>query len=100
MIDIEKNGQELLITVEGRLDMNTAPEFDRLVVENCEGMTSSTVDLSGCPYISSAGIRSILSLQKKMIRAGGDIVVTNIAAPVMKVFEDTGLCGLLTLMKR
>lgn len=91
-----QNGTELTIAVAGRLDTTTAPELDAAVKSSTEGLTSLIFDLSALEYISSAGLRVLLSAQKIMNKQGS-MVVKNANETVSEVFEVTGFSDILTI---
>ena len=93
-VKIDKNGSETTIQVKGRVDATTAPELDNKVNENIEGISKLIFDFKDMEYISSAGLRVILSAQKKM-NTQGDMVVKNVSEDVMEVFEITGFLDFL-----
>ena len=95
---IEKNrqGAELTVSLEGRLDTLSAPEFEAVVRKELEGVESFTLDLKKLQYTSSAGLRVILLAQKAMNKQGR-MILKNVAEGVMEVFEMTGLADLLTI---
>lgn len=95
---IEKitNGKELTIKVEGRLDTVTAPELEKEVKESVQGVEVLVFDLAGLDYISSAGLRVVLSAQKIM-NAQGKMIVKNVNEAVMEIFEITGFTDVLTI---
>ncbi len=97
-MNITKNrdGEKLLVQVEGRIDTVTAPEFESFMKENLEGVTDLTLDLSSLEYISSAGLRRILQTQKQMNRQG-KMVVENVNETVSEIFEVTGFSDILTI---
>ena len=95
-IKITRNGQDLIIMVEGRLDTTTAPELEKTICENLEGVETLVLDLENLVYISSAGLRILLSAQKKMQQLG-NMIVKNVQADVMEVFEMTGFADILTI---
>ena len=86
-----RNGEELQISIEGRLDTNTAPEFESLLENNYSGVTSLTIDCEKLIYISSAGLRVLLSAHKRM---KGAMKLTNVGELVMEVFEMTGFADI------
>ena len=88
------NGDALVIAIEGRLDTTTAPEFENFIKENLSGIKSLTLDCGKLAYISSAGLRVLLSTQKKMKSA---MKLTNVCELVMEVFEMTGFADILTI---
>ena len=95
---IEKNrqGAELSVALEGRLDTVSAPEFEAVVKNELAGVESFILDLKKLQYTSSAGLRVILLAQKAMNKQG-KMVLKNVAEGVMEVFEMTGLADLLTI---
>lgn len=95
---IEKitNGKELTIKVEGRLDTVTAPELEKEVKDSVQGVEVLVFDLAGLDYISSAGLRVVLSAQKIM-NAQGKMIVKNVNEAVMEIFEITGFTDVLTI---
>ena len=88
------NGTELTINIEGRLDTTTAPELEAFVNENGANINSIVLDCKDLMYISSAGLRVLLSTHKKM---GGAMKVTNVCELVMEVFEMTGFADILVI---
>lgn len=95
---IEKNrqGDELNIKLEGRLDTVSAPELDAVVKNELGGVATLILDLKKLQYTSSAGLRVILIAQKTMNKQG-KMILKNVAEAVMEVFEMTGLADLLTI---
>ena len=66
-INKTQNGDNLTIAVEGRLDTVTAPQLESEIRTSLDGITELTLDLSKLEYISSAGLRVLLSAQKAML---------------------------------
>lgn len=93
-----KNGSTLTVIISGRVDTATAPEVDAFVSQNLDGVTSLILDFGGVNYVSSAGLRVLLSLQKKMM-AKGDMKLINVNDAVSDVFEVTGFDEILTYTK-
>ena len=92
----EQNGQELSIALDGRLDTTTSPELEGELKGSLDGITSLTIDLAALDYISSAGLRVLLSAQKTMNKQGS-MVVKNVSEEIMEVFEVTGFSDILTI---
>ena len=92
-----KNGSALTLNVEGRLETTTAPELDAVVKNELDGVTALTLDFSKLDYISSAGLRVLLSAQKLMNKQGGTMTVTGANEIVTEIFEITGFIDILTL---
>ena len=97
-MDIEKHkdGKKLDVKLIGRLDSKTAPELKEVLENNLNDVEEITFDLSELNYISSAGLRIILSTQKTMNKQGS-MKVTNVQDIVMEVFESTGFVDILTI---
>ena len=88
------NGTNLNIALEGRLDTTTAPELEQALKESKDSATELTLDFSKLDYISSAGLRVLLSAHKTMIKKGG-MKVVNVNEVVNEVFEVTGFADIL-----
>lgn len=90
------NGTELTVAVEGRLDTSTAPQLDAALNESIDGMDSLILDFEKLAYVSSAGLRVLLSMQKTMAKRKG-MVVRNVNDTVTEIFEVTGFIDILTI---
>ena len=90
------NGKQLTIALEGRLDTTTAPELEQVLKESLDSVDALTMDFSKLDYISSAGLRVLLSAHKTMSRKGG-MKVTNVNEIVEEVFDVTGFADILTI---
>lgn len=95
-VDINKSENEAIVTVNGRLDTVTAPELEAKLKEIYGTVTLLVFDFSGLEYISSAGLRVLLGAQKVMNKAGR-MIVKNVDAAVMEVFEITGFKDILMI---
>lgn len=95
-IEIKKNNQETIIEVAGRLDTITAPALDKTINEDIGDTKNLVLDVKGMEYISSAGLRVLLSAQKKMQKIGS-MKVTGVCEEVMEVFEMTGFADILVI---
>ncbi len=95
---ITKNaqGEALTIAIEGRLDTTTAPELEAELKSSLDGVTALTFDLKSMQYISSAGLRVLLSAQKTMNKQGS-MVIKNASDDVKEIFEVTGFSDILTI---
>lgn len=97
-VTLEHIGKLLLVTVSGRLDTGTAPQFDaQLAPELAQLRPHIVVDLSGVLYISSAGLRSILQLVKHTGAQGGRFGVFGAAPHIMEVIEISGFPSLMDI---
>ena len=95
-IDKQINGSELTLSLTGRLDTTTAPELEAVIKENITGVTNLVMDFAGLEYLSSAGLRVILSAQKTMNKQG-EMVIRNLNETINEVFEITGFIDILTI---
>lgn len=90
-------GSKLTITLEGRLDTTTAPQLETEIKSSLEGVDSLTLNFEKLEYLSSAGLRVILSAQKIMNKQG-TMVIKNVNETIMEVFEVTGFVDILTIV--
>ena len=88
--------KKLTITLTGRLDTTTAPQLETELKQNISGVEELVLDFSGLEYLSSAGLRVLLSTQKVMNRQG-HMVVRNVNEIIMEIFEVTGFVDVLTI---
>ena len=95
-IEIKKTEEETIIEIVGRLDTITAPALDKTINEDIGDTKNLVLDLKGIEYISSAGLRVLLSAQKKMQKIGS-MKVTGVCEEVMEVFEMTGFADILVI---
>ena len=98
MLNIEKttNASELTVVLRGRLDTTTAPDLEKELKESLDGVTALTIDMTALEYISSAGLRVLLSTQKVMNRQG-TMKVTHVNETIQEIFEVTGFSDILTI---
>ena len=90
------NGTNLEIALEGRLDTTTAPELEQALKDSMDGANALTLDFGKLDYISSAGLRVLLSAHKSMSKKGG-MKVTNVNEIVKEVFDVTGFADILNI---
>jgi anti-sigma B factor antagonist len=88
------NGKDFLVSLEGRLDTTTAPKFEEFIAENIFKMDTLTLDCAGLEYVSSAGLRVLLSAQKRL---KDGMKLKNVCELVMEVFEMTGFVDILAI---
>lgn len=93
-----KNGNQLCLSLEGRLDTTTAPELEKVIKSSLDGVTELTIDMSSLDYLSSAGLRILLGAQKTMNKQGS-MKVTHVNETIMEIFEVTGFVDILTIEK-
>ena len=93
---LNKNGSSLDVKVTERLDTTTAPQLEKELSTQLDGVKSLTLDFSELNYVSSAGLRVLLSLQKIMNKQG-EMVVRNVNENIMEVFDITGFVDVLNI---
>ena len=93
-INFNTDNGDLNVALEGRLDTTTAPEFESFLAQNYNGKCALLIDCEKLAYISSAGLRVLLSAQKK---AKGSMKLTHVCELVMEVFEMTGFADILVI---
>ncbi len=96
IIDKTVHGNELTLTVKGRLDTVAAPELERVLKDSLEGVESLVFDCEKLEYISSAGLRVLLSAQKIM-NTQGSMKLIHVDETILSVFEVTGFIDILTI---
>ncbi len=98
-MEINKNldGSKLTVALSGRLDTTTAPVFEKELKESLNGVTDLTLDFSSLEYISSAGLRVLLSAQKLLNASGGAMKIVGANEIVKEIFEVTGFSDILTI---
>lgn len=95
-IDKKLNGSELCIELTGRLDTTTAPKLEAELKHNISGVEKLVFDFVNLEYLSSAGLRVLLSAQKVMNKQG-EMVIKNVNSTIMDIFEVTGFTEILTI---
>ena len=95
-LNINRNENTAAIEIIGRLDTVTAPALDKMISDELDGVTVLTLDMNALEYISSAGLRVILTAQKKMQKIGS-MKLIGVSEAVMEVFEMTGFADILTI---
>lgn len=91
------DGDKLIANVEGRLDTITAPQLEKELADVFADIKHLVFDLEKLEYMSSAGLRVMLSTHKKMLAAGGDLVIKNANEDIMEVFDITGFMDVLNI---
>ena len=92
------DGTTLRLALEGRLDTTTAPQLEAELKQSMDGITLLELDFDKLEYLSSAGLRLILTAQKTMNKQG-KMVIRHVNETIMEVFEVTGFIDILTIDK-
>ena len=95
-VTMNRNDTQLTVNIRGRLDTLTAPELEEKLEDALDGVEELILDLDGLEYISSAGLRVILSVIKQMDEQG-EMKLKNVCSDVMDVFEVTGFIDFLNI---
>ena len=90
------NGSELTLGLEGRLDTTTAPELETVIQNELTDVKELVFDFKNLEYISSAGLRVLLSAQKIMNK-NGNMKIINVNDMITEIFEVTGFIDILTV---
>ncbi len=98
MLDLAKqqNGTSMTVTLTGRLDTTTAPQLENDLRDALSGLTDLKLDMANLDYISSAGLRVLLSFQKIMNKQGR-MVICHAKPEILEIFEVTGFTDILNL---
>ena len=92
----KQNEAALELALNGRLDTATAPELEKELASALKGVSELTLDFAGLDYVSSAGLRVLLSAQKTMSKQGS-MKIKNVNEIIMEIFEVTGFSDILTI---
>ncbi|WP_295157516.1 STAS domain-containing protein [uncultured Ruminococcus sp.] len=91
-----KNGTELILAIEGRVDTTTALTLEKEIKDSIGGVAKLVFDFAKVEYISSAGLRVLLTAQKTMNKQG-EMLIKNCSADIIEIFEVTGFDNILTI---
>ncbi len=91
-----KHDDHLTLKVAGRVDTITAPDFEKEIRENINDITKLSIDIADVAYISSAGLRVLLSAQKIMNKQG-EMEILNVQDAIKEIFDVTGFSDILTI---
>ncbi len=97
-MDIKKvlDNDTLTVKIDGRIDTTTAPVLGDSLSESYDSCKNLIFDFAGVDYISSAGLRILLSAQKIMSKKG-EMKLINVSSDIMDIFEVTGFQDILTI---
>lgn len=96
-IEQERQEEKLILKLIGRLETSTAPKLQQVVEGELEGINELMLDLDKLEYVSSAGLRVLLTASKKMKAKDGVMTVHHVNEEVMEVFEITGFKEILDI---
>ena len=97
-MNINKNleGSKLTMAIEGRIDTTTSPQLETELRNSVDGVTELLFDFEKVDYISSAGLRVLLSAQKVMNKQG-EMTIVNVKPEIMDIFDVTGFVDILNI---
>lgn len=95
-IRVEKNGKQLCMILEGRLDVETSHELENRIKSEISDIETLILDFSGLVYVSSSGLRVLLSAQKSM-SSHGKMILKNVREEIMEIFSLTGFTEILNI---
>ena len=100
MFNIKTNqtGTTLGIVLEGLLDTQTAPKLEEVITEKLGSVDEVNFDFADLEYLTSAGLRVLLTAQQEMEDKDGKMTLTNVNDEIMEVFEMTGFTDVLTIV--
>ena len=93
-----QEGSKLNVALEGRLDTTTAPNLEAEMRDALNGVTELDIDMASLAYISSAGLRVMLALQKQMNKQKGSMIIRNASEELMEIFDVTGFVDVLHIV--
>ncbi len=96
-IERTENGEEIILTVEGRVDANTSRELQDAIITAFQSANKLVVDFAKVEYVASAGLRALLLGQKTAASKAGSMKLTHVAEAVMEVLNMTGFASILTI---
>ena len=96
-INKKLDGTELTVALDGRLDTMTAPELEKELKEGLDGIGRLVFDFNKLSYISSAGLRVLLSAQKVMNKQSGEMIIRGSSDTIKEIFDVTGFVDILTI---
>ena len=97
-IDVKQDGEIFVVELEGRMDTNTSPEFQKEMETyySREGF-KMILDFDKLDFVSSAGLRVLLLIQKKSKALNGSLVIKNVKPEIQEVFDMTGFSDILNI---
>ena len=97
-MDIRKaiNDKEVIAAIDGRIDTTTAPALEQELKYGYDSCETLILDITDVEYISSAGLRVLLSAHKTMSKKSG-MKLRNVSEDIMEIFEVTGFADILSI---
>ncbi len=89
--------EQIVLNLNGRLDTTTAPDFQSALLTEIKTGKNIILDFSELAYVSSAGLRSLLTGQKAVAAGGQVMTLRHVSEEIMEVFDMTGFSDILTI---
>ena len=96
-INTKREGSQVTLSIEGRVDTNTSPQLQSKILEAFRSAKDVVLDFQKVPYVSSAGLRALLIGQKTAASKRASMVLINVSPGVMQVLETVGFADILTI---
>lgn len=96
-VTTDTENKKMTAAIDGRLDTSTSPELEGKLKDIPAGITELNLDLKDTEYVSSAGLRIILSLHKRMTKSSGTLYISNVNESVKEIFDITGFSDILDI---
>jgi anti-anti-sigma factor len=97
-IEVKQDGEIFVVELEGRMDTNTSPEFQKeMEAYYTKQGFNMILDFDKLDFVSSAGLRVLLLIQKKSKALSGSLVIKNVKPEIQEVFDMTGFSDILTI---
>lgn len=96
-INVKSSGQVTLVEMAGDIDSNTAPQAQEQILPLVQPAAKILLDMSGVEYMSSAGLRMLLSMYRQVSRQNGSIVLVGLAEEIKDTMSVTGFLNFFTI---
>ncbi len=97
-VEKKENGKEITLLPIGRLDTTTAPQLETQINAVLDKAQQLILDFEGLEYLSSAGLRVLLSAHKAFMKKGsGKMIICHVNETIYEVFEVTGFLDILNI---
>jgi anti-anti-sigma factor len=90
-------GQVTILKPSGRIDSQSSPEFESALTDKLNSVQNVILDFADVPYVSSAGLRVVLVIAKRMSRGQGQFALVSLKPEILSVFKISGLTAVLKI---
>ena len=95
----EKQGSTLIVKPRGRLDLVSSPTLEKDLKEHMDGVQEIIMDFTDVEYLSSGGLRVLLTTEQQLEKNGGNMTVIHANDYILEVFELVGFTDVITVIK-